>query len=417
MNVHLCRQVEAGALEHPWPEQRVEIRNVFADEMVNFGRFVTPPLIKVLAVRVAPLPGGGHVADGSIEPDIPEVARRVRDLEAEIRGRSRDVPVTKRVAEEVSFEIVRDFQLEMVARLSPLVEESVKLFQLDKQVRRRAELRSRARQRTLRIFQVGWRVRPRALAAIVTWLIFSPASWIRAGSPHEAVRQKSARFRIEELFDLLFFDEPRVPDRLPELSTQFAVLFAVCAAVIVELDVESSEIPDVSVPHFGNECFLAAAFFPRPNHDRRAVRIVGAEVDALVASQFLEAHPDVRLDVLDQMPDVDVPVGVGQGGCNEDSSLSHFERIFTVKAGQPEAASGRDNCRSPNVVPRGGIVGRIGYSAERREPPGFAWGKQAPSGLRKKALNYPRRLAVLPQEVRRVQTVLRLFCSVDHGRC
>jgi hypothetical protein len=53
-------------------------------------------------------------------------------------------------------------------------------------------------------------------------------------------------------------------------------------------------------------------------HDRRAVGVVGADVMAFVAAQLLEAHPDVGLDVFDQMPEVDRAVGVGQGAGDQD---------------------------------------------------------------------------------------------------
>ena len=67
-------------------------------------------------------------------------------------------------------------------------------------------------------------------------------------------------------------------------------------------------------------CFFADAFLPGADHDRRAVRVVGADVDAAVADELLEAHPDIGLDVLDQMAHVDVAIGVGQGGGDEDAT-------------------------------------------------------------------------------------------------
>jgi hypothetical protein len=60
------------------------------------------------------------------------------------------------------------------------------------------------------------------------------------------------------------------------------------------------------------------AFLLGAQHDRRAVRVVGADVPALVAAHLLEAHPDVGLDVFDQVAEVDGAVGVGQGGGDED---------------------------------------------------------------------------------------------------
>jgi hypothetical protein len=57
------------------------------------------------------------------------------------------------------------------------------------------------------------------------------------------------------------------------------------------------------------------------DHDRRAVRVVGADEVHLVAAHALEAHPDVGLDVLHDVADVERAVGVRQGGGDEQSSV------------------------------------------------------------------------------------------------
>ena len=64
----------------------------------------------------------------------------------------------------------------------------------------------------------------------------------------------------------------------------------------------------------------ADALLLGPQHDRGAMGVVGADVVHLVAAQSLEAHPDVGLDVLDQMAEVDGAVGVRQGGRDEDAA-------------------------------------------------------------------------------------------------
>ena len=70
--------------------------------------------------------------------------------------------------------------------------------------------------------------------------------------------------------------------------------------------------------HRRNQIFFAAAFFASPNHDRRAVRVVGTDVNAAIAPQLLESNPNVGLDVLDQMTNVNWSVGVRQGAGNQD---------------------------------------------------------------------------------------------------
>ena len=80
------------------------------------------------------------------------------------------------------------------------------------------------------------------------------------------------------------------------------------------------EVALVLLLHLGDELLFADARLAGADHDRRAVRVVGADVAAVVADELLEADPDVGLDVLDQMADVDRAVGVGQGGGDEDAT-------------------------------------------------------------------------------------------------
>lgn len=58
------------------------------------------------------------------------------------------------------------------------------------------------------------------------------------------------------------------------------------------------------------------------------MRIVGADVDAAVALQFLEPDPDVGLYVFDQVSDVYMSVSVRQCAGNEE--LSHGGVFYCV---------------------------------------------------------------------------------------
>jgi hypothetical protein len=73
-------------------------------------------------------------------------------------------------------------------------------------------------------------------------------------------------------------------------------------------------------------CLWRDAFLLGAQHDRCAVGVVGADVPAFVAAHLLEAHPDVGLDVLDQVAEVDRAVGIGQGAGNED--LAGHDAVF-----------------------------------------------------------------------------------------
>ena len=128
VDVHLRRQVEPRRLEHAGPEQRVEVGDVLADEMVHFGVARLPPTVEVSASAIAPLLGRGDVANRRVEPNVPIVAGAIGNLKAEVRRRPRDIPIAKRITEKVPLQVVGNFRLQMIARLRPLLQKSVKLF-------------------------------------------------------------------------------------------------------------------------------------------------------------------------------------------------------------------------------------------------------------------------------------------------
>jgi hypothetical protein len=54
------------------------------------------------------------------------------------------------------------------------------------------------------------------------------------------------------------------------------------------------------------------------------MRIIGTDKKALVASQSLEAHPNVGLNVLDQVPQMDVSVRVWERSGHQEFSIGHL---------------------------------------------------------------------------------------------
>ena len=337
VDVDFRRQVVAGRLQHAGPEQRVEVRDVLADEVVNLAIGRSPPIVELLARAIAPLLRRGHVADRRVEPHVPIVAGAVGNLETEVRGRPRDVPIAERLAEEVALQVVGDLRLQVLARLRPLFQEAVQLLELDEQMRRLANFGRRAAERAARIDQLGRAVVVAAAAAVVARLVGRAALGTCAAD--EAVGQERAGLRIVELLDVALFHQPGLANRLPNLVAQRAVLGAVRAAVVVELDIERGEVALVGLLHLGDEFLFADAGLPGADHHRRAVRVVGTHVHAAVADQLLEPHPDVGLDVLDQMADVDVAIGVGQGRGDEDSThrfqINVIFRRFQQSAARP----------------------------------------------------------------------------------
>src|SRR5688572_5937488 len=112
------------------------------------------------------------------------------------------------------------------------------------------------------------------------------------------------------------------------------IMFAVRAAIVVEGDVKRGEVTEMSLPHIGDQGLFAPSLLTGANHDGRTVRVVCTDVDAAVASQFLEPDPDVRLDVLDQMPQMNVAIRVGQGRGNKNASCGHGSSVRTCKPGK-----------------------------------------------------------------------------------
>lgn len=106
--------------------------------------------------------------------------------------------------------------------------------------------------------------------------------------------------------------------------TKLAIFVAVGAAVVIKLDVKPGEIRLVRLAHLGDQLFFGSPLFASPNHDRRAVCVVGTDVDTAISDQFLVSDPDVGLDVFDQVADVDRSVGVRERAGDEQPPLDWF---------------------------------------------------------------------------------------------
>ncbi len=92
---------------------------------------------------------------------------------------------------------------------------------------------------------------------------------------------------------------------------------------VVEADVKALEVPPAPPGDLGDEDLGGFPRAFRSQHDGRAVRVVGAHEMHLVALHALEPHPDVGLDVLHHVADVERRVRVRQRGGNEESAGSH----------------------------------------------------------------------------------------------
>ena len=202
--------------------------------------------------------------------------------------------------------------------------------------------RRRPRHCRHRVLQFGRAVGRAAHLAVVAVLIQRAA--LGAFTLDEAVRQEQVFHRVVQLGDGLSFDQAGFLQPQVDFRRQFAVFNGMRRVVMVEADMKAGEVARVLIPYPADQRLRRDAFLFRAQHDRGAVGVVGAHVAAVVAAHFLEAHPDVGLDVFDQVAEVDAAVGVGQGGGYED--LAGHEQAGRRKSRHFNASRSRRSSRT-----------------------------------------------------------------------
>ena len=117
----------------------------------------------------------------------------------------------------------------------------------------------------------------------------------------EAVGQEHLFFGVEQLLDGAAFDFAVCFQGEIDLLGKLFVFGRVGAVIVVVADIKAGEVGQMLGVHFFNQGFGGEVLFFGRQHDGGAVGVVGAAVVALVAAQFLKAHPDVGLDVFDHV--------------------------------------------------------------------------------------------------------------------
>jgi hypothetical protein len=87
---------------------------------------------------------------------------------------------------------------------------------------------------------------------------------------------------------------------------------------VIVSDQEAAVVGDVLGRHAFDQLFRRDALGLRLDHHRRAVRVFGAYVHAVVTLHALEPHPDVGLHGFDDVAEMQRAVGIGQGAGDED---------------------------------------------------------------------------------------------------
>ena len=102
--------------------------------------------------------------------------------------------------------------------------------------------------------------------------------------------------------------------------------------VIVVLYEKIFKVLAVIYPNLVNELLRRDPELLGFQHCSRTVSVVGANVNAPLPAELLEPHPDIGLDVFDQMSNMDRPVGVGQGRGDQDLAGLAHQQIRQLKA-------------------------------------------------------------------------------------
>ncbi|MNT60034.1 hypothetical protein D3C72_1975910 [compost metagenome] len=87
---------------------------------------------------------------------------------------------------------------------------------------------------------------------------------------------------------------------------------------------EISKVFGVFFVAFSNELFWSDAAFASLHHNWRAMRVVCANKNAIIATHALEASPKVSLKIFYQMPNMDISIGIGQSSGHKNFTwLTH----------------------------------------------------------------------------------------------
>ncbi len=279
--------------------------------MVELGLAIgIPEAVEIDALAFAQMLEAGHVADGGVQPDVEILARGIGDLETEVGGVAGDVPVLQPALEPL-LELGADLVLHRPLIIHPLLEFSGELAQLEEVVLRLLFDGRGAGDGRDRVLQLGGLVGGAALFAIVTILVLGPA--LGAGAFDEAVRQEHLLLRVEGLFDGTYRDMAIGLEGAVDLLHQGPILVGVGEVKIVEIDAKIGEIGLMFTVYALNQLFRGNALVSRPQHDRGAMGVVGADIKGLVTLHLLKSDPYIGLDVFHQVTQVDGTIGIGQG--------------------------------------------------------------------------------------------------------
>ena len=325
---HLVGPLEAGRMQHPRPEQAVEANDVLADEVIEFNALVIPhrdinlctfPFPLLAFCFREPIGERSDVPDRRIDPDVEELVGVAGNLETEVRRVARDAPAAERFLEPLE-ELIRDVARRVPG--NPLLQIVVLRLKLEIEMlgvlhdRRAAARRADGVPELLRA--VG---RAAVIAAVA---VLARRAALRTRPLHEAVGQEHLAVLAIELGRRLLGDETLLLRCRVDAFGELLVLRRIRRVVVVERNLEVGEVLQMHFVRTRDQLLRRDALLAGADHDGRAVRVVCADVDALMAAKLLETNPKVGLNVLDQVAEMDVTVRVRKRAGDDNSSLTHY---------------------------------------------------------------------------------------------
>ena len=293
----------------------METDDILADEVIQLHAFIVPH-IKLASVLKA-----GDIAYGSIHPNIEILVLAAGNFETEIRCVARNAPPAQRLLEPLQ-ELVGDIARRMLR--NPLFKIFVLRLKLVVEMLGILYNWRFAASRTHRRAQFFRAVSSSALVAAIS--ILPGSSTLRTRSLYETIgKEHLAMFAIKLRRSLARYVPLRLC-RLVDLFAQLPILWRIGRVVVVELDLEIGKVLQMFGMAAGNKLFRRNAFLARSDHYRSAMRIISANINAFVAAHLLKTHPKIGLDILNQVSDVNVSIGIRQRARNHNSSFfSHAE--------------------------------------------------------------------------------------------
>ena len=169
------------------------------------------------------------------------------------------------------------------------------------------------------IDQLGDIVGGAAHLAAVAILPRRPA--VGALAAHEAVGEEHSPLLVIGLHHRPGLNMPLRLAALPGLAGEGLVFRRVGGVVVIEVDLEVGKILLMGLADLLDQLFRGYAPLLGLEHDCGAVGVIGADIEALGAPQPMVADPDVGLDGLQQMAQMERAIGVGQGAGDQHPAL------------------------------------------------------------------------------------------------